>query len=591
MENGTTTSSVASPYSLYVHASKILHYLASGTKSDSPPLLPHELSSPNHRRGVYDLAYNAYRYRDILEEILEESDFFFRFFDLRDNAKLLLVILYDFQRRHFPSRRPSFSTTRRPFDVTADVEEIVDALHVHRVKLSAALARARVKTNSLDMTGMLRFIERGAVSLSTRQPLCARVNSLRIDAYEVVQRLKEQGWNLAMKRELEMGEIRLDPVVDDLLLFSPSAKSSMLQENPLFTDGMLVLEDHVDALVAASLGTLIADAGNVILTPAPSEGLVSHVATMITGRKRIVYVVNAEPRRQEAIEEGLRLQGINNVKFVSDSLAHANPSQFKNVKLIVVAPPSTNSCVINPVDHLAIHGDIDLDSIPSSAESCESRLPKFSAEQQNHLMSALRFPEVEAVAYFVRSHNHAETELVVTSALDRVKRPDVAVEEDPSQPSRPFQVYYSDVMYSLRDMQQGTELDDGPSLKLPSAETKSDTSTGNKCLQVDPSNMCNGFSLAILRRKPKAVRVPTPAREVLRRATVQGLLDMKYANGEQESSAPPKKKSTKKRSVKRRPSTLMKLTQAARNRIAQSSARQKSATTTTSATKDPKMSA
>ena len=113
---------------------------------------------------------------------------------------------------------------------------------MHRVKLSAALARARVKTNSLDMTGMLRFIERGAVSLSTRQPLCARVNSLRIDAYEVVQRLKEQGWNLAMKRELEMGEIRLDPVVDDLLLFSPSAKSSMLQENPLFTDGMLVLE-------------------------------------------------------------------------------------------------------------------------------------------------------------------------------------------------------------------------------------------------------------------------------------------------------------------------------------------------------------
>ena len=65
---------------------------------------------------------------------------------------------------------------------------------------------------------------------------------------------------------------------------------------------------------------------------------------------------------------------------------------------------------------------------------------------------------MEAVAYFVRSHNHAETELVVTSALDRVKRPDVAVEEDPSQPSRPFQVYYSDVMYSLRDMQQGTEL-------------------------------------------------------------------------------------------------------------------------------------
>ena len=147
---------------------------------------------------------------------------------------------YDYQDKRFSLKLPQ----ERSENVPSEMMRVAEALYRHRVRLNAALARMRVKSNAQTTSQLMSEAALKKYQDAVSQPFHARVNTSRVCNVqgEVVGPLCDAGLTVCEGRdELVKEGGRFCRQERDLLAFSPDARDTVLH-HPLLSQGLLVLQ-------------------------------------------------------------------------------------------------------------------------------------------------------------------------------------------------------------------------------------------------------------------------------------------------------------------------------------------------------------
>ncbi|NXD80731.1 NSUN7 methyltransferase, partial [Halcyon senegalensis] len=189
------------------------------------------------RRVSYELAFNALKYQDLLEEILLDSCVYPCQSIPDESTSLLVVMLCDLQDRKFQARE--IFDEEEP---VAEVRKIEHYLYSFRTKLAAALARYRIKHGALSVEYVLPETIRKQEERASALPLCAWVNTFKISLQDVFRDLQKAAFTkVESVSDFKQYTYCMDQHCHDVLLFPSSLKEELLNLD-LFADCKLVLQ-------------------------------------------------------------------------------------------------------------------------------------------------------------------------------------------------------------------------------------------------------------------------------------------------------------------------------------------------------------
>ncbi|XP_069780910.1 putative methyltransferase NSUN7 isoform X3 [Narcine bancroftii] len=466
---------------------RLVHY-----DNDAKSPIP-ELKDDKLQRSVYDLAFNALKYQDILEEILINSSFYPTQSVSVDSTSLVVIMLYDYQNRKFQPRSISEAEALIP-----EVREVEKSLLNFKTKLAAALARCRIKNDAISIDLILPESVRNQEKRASSLPLYAWVNVLKISVEDVTTLLESKGFTkVKCACDLEGLSFCKDQHCQDVLLF-PTQLSSKLHNMELVTSFKIIIQDKGRSLAPHSVKVLMNMDDDIIITNAVSRLTIAHVSTLINQNSSKIYVcgVKTESEHNELKDLFSKL-GCINIKLIPQRFVDIEPldPRLQKVKVILLVPLCSASGVSNPVEFiLNERGDTTLLQELSQAKVSEHKLKSLAQKQAEELMHAIRFPKAQAIVYSTCSIYPEENEEVVNPVLGK------KLEGSKVQP------------YRLS------------APVIPLCCPAEVTCASDKFLKIEPSEQVNGCFIAVLTRErdpPGAVSV----RDVLARAAAKGLLE------------------------------------------------------------------
>ncbi|NWR60083.1 NSUN7 methyltransferase, partial [Bucorvus abyssinicus] len=231
--------------SVYINAAKIFQGIHTEKRKDrtlvqygddsvSPmPTFKDEYS----QRASYELAFNALKYQDLLEEILLDSCVYPCQSIPDELTSLLVVMLYDLQDRKFQARK--IFDEEKP---VAEVRKIEHYLYSFRTKLAAALARCRIKYDAPSIEYLLPETIRKQEQRTSALPLCVWINTFKISLEDVFRDLKKKGFTrVESVSDFDRYTYCIDQHCHDVLVFPSSLKEELLNLD-LFADVKLLLQ-------------------------------------------------------------------------------------------------------------------------------------------------------------------------------------------------------------------------------------------------------------------------------------------------------------------------------------------------------------
>ncbi|XP_072107960.1 putative methyltransferase NSUN7 [Mobula birostris] len=444
-------------------------------------------------RTVYDLAFNALKYQDILEEIMINSCFYPSQPVSVDLTSLVLIMLYDYQNRKFQPRNIFEAETIIP-----EVREVEKSLSDCKTKLAAALARCRIKNNAISIDLILPESVRNQEKRASSLPLYAWVNLLKTSVEDVTALLESKGFTkVKCASDLEGLSFCEDRHCQDVLLF-PAQLTSKLYNLELVTNYKMIIQDKSRSLAPHSVKVLMNMDDDIVVTNSGSRMTVAHMSTLINQSSSKVYVCGVKSElEQHELRNLFEKMGCKNIKLIPQRFTDIEPidPRLQKAKVILIVPQCSASGISNPVEFiLNERGDTTLLQELSQEKVSEEKLKSLAQKQAEDLMHAIRFPKVQAIVYSTCSIYPEENEEVVKPVLGKKLEGSKVQSYRLSAPVIP--------------------------LCCP-AEI---TCASDKFLKIQPSEQVNGCFIAVLTRE----RDPSAAvsvKDVLARAAAKGLLE------------------------------------------------------------------
>ncbi|NWW72635.1 NSUN7 methyltransferase, partial [Climacteris rufus] len=233
------------PDSIYINAAKIFQGIHTekskdrilvryGDNSESPMVA---FKDEHSRRVAYELAFNALKYQDLLEEILLDSNAYPCYSIPDELTSLLVVMLYDLQDRKFQEQKIFHEEEH-----VAEVQEIGHYLYRYVTKLAAALARCRIKHDALSIE---YFVPENVWKQEQRVsalPFCVWINTSKISLEDVIRDLEMKGLTkVESVSDFDHYTYAVDQHCHDVLVFPSSLKEELLNLD-LFADCKLLLQ-------------------------------------------------------------------------------------------------------------------------------------------------------------------------------------------------------------------------------------------------------------------------------------------------------------------------------------------------------------
>ncbi|KAL5460531.1 hypothetical protein EMCRGX_G033983 [Ephydatia muelleri] len=368
------------------------------------------------KRWLYQTAFEVLNHRPVVEEVLNESGFYAKNFDLHSHEALVHVITYDFLKSKFAIRLPPPSSSGK---VPPLVLRCADALRKHSVKLNATVARMRVKADARTLTELLPRDARERYLRALHHPHYARVNMAKVASVssEVIARLTADKFSQVHS----IGQLASTTRAffhgwKDLVAFSPDCRGEM-DQHPLVHSGQLILQDrssyHVVERLVVILDTCPAPA-HVILTNPGIEAL--HIASSLK-ESGAVSVYGLDSATADVFQQRATLLGLNNIQLHQTPFSTLLPtdSTANTATLIVCLPPTTLPTVTNPVDFVLQEGGHLISSLLPAHKGAGS----FCEEHAEILAHALEFVGVQYLVYVARSVHSSESEAMIRTVLEK----------------------------------------------------------------------------------------------------------------------------------------------------------------------------
>ncbi|KFW73053.1 Putative methyltransferase NSUN7, partial [Pygoscelis adeliae] len=477
--------------SVYINAAKIFQGIRTEKRKDRilvqygddsvSPMLT--FKDEYSQRVSYELAFNALKYQDLLEEILLDSCVY--------PCHLLVVMLYDLQDRKFQARE--IFDEEEP---VAEVRKIEGYLHSFRTKLAAALARCRIKHDALSIEYILPETIRKQEQRASALPLCVWINTYKISLEDVFRDLEKKGFTrVETVSDFDRYTYCVDQHCHDVLVFPSSLKEELLNLD-LFADCKLLLQDKSRSLAVHSARALLNTGDDIIVAHIGSHLTIAHMSVLTNHSMSRIFVCGVKSSAKAAELRNLFSDmGCKNIQLLHEDFTEIGPTdpRLQKAKVLLLLPQCSGLAVGNPIDFiLNEHGDAGLLRDLFQGSVSEDKLSILAERQLNELMHAMKFNKVQAIVYCTCSVYPEENELVVKKALES------GVEGNKVQPYRLTPPVFSTCLNS----KTSTEI----------------------FFKMEPSEISSGCFLAILaREKDSSERVSV--KDILARAAAKGLLD------------------------------------------------------------------
>nr|XP_020641939.1 putative methyltransferase NSUN7 isoform X1 [Pogona vitticeps]XP_020641940.1 putative methyltransferase NSUN7 isoform X1 [Pogona vitticeps]XP_020641942.1 putative methyltransferase NSUN7 isoform X1 [Pogona vitticeps]XP_020641943.1 putative methyltransferase NSUN7 isoform X1 [Pogona vitticeps]XP_020641944.1 putative methyltransferase NSUN7 isoform X1 [Pogona vitticeps] len=455
------------------------------------PSLP-DFKDEQFQRLSYELAFNALKYQDVLENILIDSGIYPIQSMSDELTSLVVVMLYDLQERKFEAR---YIDDEEPIAVVKEVECYLCSF---RTKLAAALARCRIKHDALSIEHILPETIRKQEQRATALPLYAWINTLKASLEEVHSSLQKEGFT-EVESVSEFGDYSycLDKHCEDVLIF-PSFLKEHLLTLELFTTYKLLFQDKSRSLAVRSVKALLNMDDDVLVANMGSWLTLAHMSVLMNQETSKVFVCGVKSVAKEAELKDLFAQmECKNIELLREDFTNIDPTDHKlqKVKVILLLPRCSALGVSNPIEFiLKEHEDAELLRDLSQGSVAEDKLNMLAQQQLKELMHAMQFAKVQAVVYCTCSVYPEENEAVVNNALAS------GAEGTKAQP------------YKLC-----------PPV-LPLCCKSEVNSSAENFFKLEPSDISNSCFIAVLTRE-KDPSESVSVKDVLARAAAKGLLE------------------------------------------------------------------
>uniref|UniRef100_A0A8B9BIG6 NOP2/Sun RNA methyltransferase family member 7 n=1 Tax=Anser brachyrhynchus TaxID=132585 RepID=A0A8B9BIG6_9AVES len=410
--------------SVYINAAKIFQGIRNkkpkdkmlvryGDDSVSPVLT---FKDEYSQRMSYELAFNALKYQELLEEILLDSCVYPCQSIPDELTSLLVVMLYDLQDRKFEARE--IFDEEEP---VAEVRKIEHFLYSFRIKLAAALARCRIKRDALSIEYILPETIRKHEQRASALPLCVWINTFKTSLQDVIKDLKNKGFTkVESVSDFNRYTYCMDQHCHDVLFFPSSLKEELLSSD-LFADCKLLLQDRSRSLAVHSVQALLNTDSDVIVAHVGSHLTVAHMSALRNHSMSRVFVCGVKSSaRADELRNLFNHMGCENIQLLYEDFTEIRPTdpRLQNAKVILLIPQCSGLGFSNPIDFiLSEHGDAGLLRDLLQGSVSKDKLRSLAERQLTELMHAMKF-KVQAIVYCTSSVYPEENELVVKKALE-----------------------------------------------------------------------------------------------------------------------------------------------------------------------------
>lgn len=179
---------------------------------------------------------------------------------------LVLVMAYDFQNEKFAIRLPKEEVDSLPMNVV----KVAQALWKHKVKLSATLARMRVKEDAKSVTQLIPDPEtRQRYERTYETPYYTRMNLVKVNKAhkDILSQLQGEGFSV-VQSQIDLCKQRRSVYQPrrDLLIFSTDSRGCV-DDHELVTNGLIIVQDLASYCAVEQLRCYIEQSnGDILLT-------------------------------------------------------------------------------------------------------------------------------------------------------------------------------------------------------------------------------------------------------------------------------------------------------------------------------------
>uniref|UniRef100_A0A8V5FKM0 Uncharacterized protein n=1 Tax=Melopsittacus undulatus TaxID=13146 RepID=A0A8V5FKM0_MELUD len=284
---------------VYMNAAKIFQGIHTEKAKDrmlvryvgdsAPPVLA--FKDVYSQRLSYELAFNALKYQDLLEEMLLDSCIYPCHLIPDELTSLLVVMLYDLQDRKFQAREIS----------DEDEPVLVNMFFCSfKTKLAAALARYRIKHDAPSIEYVLPETIRKQHQRASALPLCVWINTFKISPEDVFRDLKEKGFaKVESVSDLDHYTYGVDQHCGDVLVFPSSLREELLNLD-LFADSKLLLQDKSRSLAVHAAQAQLNSGDDIIVAHVDSHLTIAHLSVLTNHSMSTIFVCGVKSSEKEA---------------------------------------------------------------------------------------------------------------------------------------------------------------------------------------------------------------------------------------------------------------------------------------------------
>ncbi|XP_017753318.1 PREDICTED: uncharacterized protein LOC108545959 [Eufriesea mexicana] len=402
-------------------------------------------------RRVFGLVYDVLRYKRIFTRALEDIGFWRHNSAIKDQEKIVWLLLYDMQGRKFARPRSEIATCEERAKIfeAAGLANIDNALLEVKTHLAASISRLRIRGSALNLDELLpnhlRIIE--GITWDVQTAIASGwINTMKLvskeEFLEEMSKLKLIYRENKKAIEFEENEYVFDPICPQMVYFHESMRET-LAVSTLVRDHRFVFLERSLCLGAATLAQAIRIGrfyGPVILTHSLAPRHTGYLAGLLADIEHAgkLLAFGADDRHCEyetyLKDLGITLQRclISSEKYVS----HPVTSESERATVVLAVPSCTYTGVRDIVDlAVARGGDVDLlesltddyagsvydDDDEKNYNDNEQRRA-FLADQMSTLKYALTRPNVQFVVYEVHTILPSETTEMVQEVVDYVNQ-------------------------------------------------------------------------------------------------------------------------------------------------------------------------
>ncbi|KAK0180586.1 hypothetical protein PV327_002953 [Microctonus hyperodae] len=374
-------------------------------------------------RRVYGLVYDVLRCKSILNQTLENADFWTNYGELRSHERIVWLLLYDMLGRKFTNypQVAAIQIRNRIFK-TAGLNEIEQALLKSKTKLAASVSRLRIGGSAVTLDHLLPpHLRNGGVCWSKNDAVASGwVNTIKIPTKnEFINIMSSLGLNLISDyKKLQKNNYAFDPICPKVIILHEKAREQLARSDLVRKHGFIFLNRSL-CLGAAALARAIRVAqlcGPVILTHSMAPRHTGYLAGLLFDIQKagrlLVFGAGSKYIEHEGYLEKLGI-GKKICRVFAENYTHT-PSfaEMERATVVLATPPCSYTGLKDIVDLVVARGgDMKLlESFTNIDDLVQLERPhNLLAEQMSSLKYALTRPNVQLLVYEAHSVLPSET--------------------------------------------------------------------------------------------------------------------------------------------------------------------------------------